>query len=366
VPLPLDALREVTTLVTHDNCSDGLASAMLVKDAMPHHVEIVFVSYGTPAYLNLKAESGMLFCDIAPPEARAQEFVDAGALVLDHHKTQRHIVEMFGERGVFGDETRDPGVSGAMLAFLEVWLPMNGGPAMSLNIIKGVRRVRESYRKAGIDTSKDSPPMVEEPGRPSYAFPMALLESPKGQRVYHFARLAGVRDTWQKNDPLWDEALVQHSMLAFFPKHMWLTDNVFPEDEAWWQERRMVGRLVNEQRLDRAKKAIEAGYRFSVSGINVLVFQGISETSDAMEMVKDEVDLLIGFRYSVVSDKGPALQLSFRSNDNFDASAFAKATGLGGGGHTKAAGTNLNVSVDDENPYTFIRNLVELYVYAKP
>jgi len=73
---------KVTKLITHDSCADGLASAMIVKDALPA-VEVVFAQYGTPSLEELEPSPGLLFCDLTPPRARAQAFADAGAICAD-------------------------------------------------------------------------------------------------------------------------------------------------------------------------------------------------------------------------------------------------------------------------------------------
>lgn len=74
--IDLARLRSVRIVVTHDNCPDGMASAILVADALrPYGAEFVFAQYGTQKYLELPAKTGMLFVDIAPPEHRASQFL---------------------------------------------------------------------------------------------------------------------------------------------------------------------------------------------------------------------------------------------------------------------------------------------------
>lgn len=65
----------------------------------------------------------MLFCDIAPPAERAHEFLPRVPVVLDHHKGAEHLVKTFTHH-VFADEKLEPGVSGAVLAYREVWKPL--------------------------------------------------------------------------------------------------------------------------------------------------------------------------------------------------------------------------------------------------
>ncbi len=118
--IDVEKLSAVRRVIVHANCADGMASAMILHDALPD-AEVVFLQHGTAEFLSLPATTGMLFCDISPPADRVAEFVGVGAIVLDHHKTVRDVVEAFGDCGVFADETKEPGVSGALLAYREVW-----------------------------------------------------------------------------------------------------------------------------------------------------------------------------------------------------------------------------------------------------
>ena len=82
---PLDKLMAVKTIICHGgNCPDGVASAILLHDVLPD-AELKFVQYGTEEQKALRATSGMLFADFSPHAETFQKFVDAGAIVLDHH-----------------------------------------------------------------------------------------------------------------------------------------------------------------------------------------------------------------------------------------------------------------------------------------
>ena len=133
----VEILRGIKKLVTHAGaagpCPDGVASALIIKDALPD-VEVVFARYGSPEYEGLVPEHGVIFCDIVPYAERSKEAPHAlterglaqarawvGAVVLDHHKGVADLVAMFGERGVYADAEKGLGVSGAVLAFREVW-----------------------------------------------------------------------------------------------------------------------------------------------------------------------------------------------------------------------------------------------------
>jgi len=144
--IPKSKLEAVTTIVTHKDCPDGVASALILRDALPDR-RIVFLAHGSAELRDFPAEHGQLWCDIVPPRERVKEFVDAGAIVLDHHRGARDIVEAVAENGVFADEEAEPGVSGALLAYREVSVALGRADA----------------------------------------------------RLESFAKLAGVRDTWQRD-----------------------------------------------------------------------------------------------------------------------------------------------------------------------
>ena len=174
-----EAILGAKKLITHANCMDGLATAMIVRDALPD-IPIEFVQYNTPEYLALKPEPGVIFCDVVPAQGKPDEvsaWAAAGAVMLDHHKENRDIVEACGALGVFADEKTEPGVSGAVLAQRHVWTAVLG----------------------------------TEP-------------SERERLVHEFARLVGTRDTWQKTIVIgpegrvpnkeWLPALALHEVLA--------------------------------------------------------------------------------------------------------------------------------------------------------
>jgi oligoribonuclease NrnB/cAMP/cGMP phosphodiesterase (DHH superfamily) len=315
----------IKTIVTHADCPDGTASAIFLHDALPS-ARVVFIRPGTDEHRALPAEEGMLFCDISPPEARADEFVMAGAFVLDHHKTARHVVERFGERGVFADEDVEPGVCGAVLAYREVWTPLR------------MFDYSDAFR----------------------AF------------ANEFAMLAGVRDTWQKTHPSWEAACHQALGLVSVPAEEWLkksftrfgvewdthlalTRHHTPEVLTW----REVGRLLAKNDAKRIVRVIQDAEHFiSEQGTRVILFEGISATSDAAEMLGSEADLVLGFKY-IVERGARKLAVSTRSHTTFDCAAFARAHG--GGGHTRAAGFAITLMDPDSDPYTRIEKLLNAY-----
>lgn len=297
-------LEGVRTIVTHENCSDGVASALILVDAIPA-ARVCFVQHNTTGLRDLPAEPGMLFCDIVPPRERVAEFVDAGAIVLDHHRGAREIVEAFGPRGVFADEVREPGVSGATLAFRKVWIQIRGS--------NGLNR-----------------PVVER-----------------------FATLAGIRDTWQRPDPRWAEASAQAAALRFWPWEN-LRDALWKGGWSAVETMLAIGPVLVAKDAERDKVLIREAYRFEAGGHRVACFEGL-QTSDVAEALAGEIDLVLGWHYAIV-DGAAKMMISLRGRGSFPLLDFAKRHG--GGGHTQAAGFQIAVPPASPDPYTFLQNLV--------
>lgn len=304
-------LEAVTRIITHESCADGIASALILHDALPS-AEIVFLQYNDLAHRELKAEPGLLFCDMTPPRERVQEFVTAGALVLDHHESHRDIVAAFGEAGVY---TSEPGVSGAMLAFEHVWLQL---------------------------VARGGPRSPERQGRQAIMDELAIL--------------AGIRDTWQRLHDRWHEACAQGEALKFWPWRRW-----FYADPRTWASMLQIGSVLVARTAEQVERALERAHRFvSATGLRVVCFEGVGLTSDAAEAVGKECDLLVGWGYHVDPKTGWKVILSCRTKqEDIDIGEFAKLF-PGGGGHRKAAGFQLNVLPYDPNPYRVVESVAAL------
>lgn len=309
MPIPLEKIRELKYLVTHIYCPDGTASAMLLKYCLPD-LDVQFVQYETREQRELKVRPNTIFADFSPHRDAVKDFVSAEAIVLDHHKTQKDVVAEFGKLGVFADEKAEPGIAGANLAFREVCKPLLEA---------------EGSEAAG-----------------------ALL-----RRMDDLAALAGIRDTWQTQDPRWRAACEQSAALFFWPP-----DEVVGLAPDQWREKLDIGKVLFQRTLDTAKKIGDKCYRFTTEkGTRVALFEGIKKTSDVAEYLDTEVDLVIG--YAVFADDHPKMVFSTRSHTHYDCGKFAKAHG--GGGHTKAAGFSMPLQPGDPNPLDMARRVVERY-----
>jgi len=341
--IPIEKLLAVKTIITHAECPDGMASAMILRDVLPQ-AKIVFMKHRTPEHINLPVEPGTLFCDFPPHEDSAEAHRRAGTIVLDHHRGAKNLTLSFGENGVFADEVDDPGVSGAVLAYREVWKPITEHLADEC---------------------------------------LSFLTVEEKATVEHFATVAGVRDTWQNKSPLWRESVAQAEALRFYPEDRWLDSahatnpNIFG---LGFRDRLSLGEILLERNEASTKKTIAGAFRFTVDraprpSLRVACFQG-THTSDVAEALAKEVDLVIGWATFVecpediigwdsgaATARGPKVALSCRSRDTFNAMEFAQS--FGGNGHNKAAGFSLHLSPKDLNMYSFVRELVENYCRQK-
>lgn len=300
-------LKNTKRIITHANCPDGMASAIILYSVFPT-IEPEFYSYNDFDYLNLKAEKGMLFCDITPPKHRYEEFVEVDAIVLDHHKGAEKIVKSF-KNGIFADEIEEPGVSGAYLAWREVYT--------------------SKYR------SNDS--------------------------AKKFAELAGVRDTWQINHPDFISSCWQAIMLQFYSWEYW--------KKKYWKDLSFdfsffnemdTGRSLFEKRQKDVNNCVKNSLIFSINNLKVAVFNDPDKLcSDVAEIHrKNGVDIIAGFYYSN-KNKSISLNWSLRSNDNFNVQKLA--TYMGGGGHAKAAGFTVN-DENERNPFIYINDILRSYI----
>jgi len=316
--LPLEKLRAVKKIVCHGpTCADGLASAIILQDALrSNNPEIVFCQYGKEQE-QLKAEPHMLLCDFSPHKDRVQEFVDAGAIVLDHHRWTKDVVAQFGDLGVFADEVDEPGVSGAVLAYREVWKPLME------NTLKG---------------------------------------SVEWAAVERFASLAGVYDTWQTKDSRWFEGRVQERTLRTFAPKELLGQEDFFATHSWWAEKLAVGKVLVDKLDAQVDRALRQSYRYNTSkGTRVIIFEDASLTSMAAEVVGDAADLIVGFSYGIEDDNQCRMIISTRSHTGYNCMELAGA--FGGGGHTAAAGFSKVWPVKDgsKDPYSVVKAFIQTH-----
>lgn len=328
--IELELLQGVNHIVTHDNCADGTSSAMILRDVLPN-AKVTFCQYGTKLHAEIPAEPGMLWCDFSPPVNRVKDFLDVRSIVLDHHGgPAKESTLAFAEKGLgaFADEKMNPGISGAMLAYNEVWVPLEREHASG-----SIRTALypEEYKK-----------LFDE-------------RAERSKAVLQLATLAGIRDTWQKNDPRWQTACETAEATRWWP---WEVVESTSWDK-WAAELFKIGPILMVRNMRNVDKCIEGAFRFtSKKGRRVTVFEGLKPSSDAAEKMGDANDLTIGLGF-LVEGGDPKMIFSTRSRGTFHCRNFAMAHG--GGGHVNAAGFSVPLLPSSLQPYELARNLLDVY-----
>lgn len=336
--IPIEKLKQVTHIYVHDRCPDGLASAMILKDAfkmLGMNPPITFLTHNTEEHARAGCEvlcsesndplpwSRPLFCDIAPYDAYGcQGCLDNGAIVLDHHVGTKEVVQRFGQLGVYADADTEPGVSGAVLAFREVWMAVLNDQVLG-------------------------PAAAKQPSNLVY------------RAIRQFAEAIGARDTGATDHPLFQQGQWTSKMLMSRSPEYWLnarcpdTRNGFLTSEPYLMSTELdIGRALYEAHEEAVRQALDQVMMFEVpvgdekGGVILLkVFQeqasGFRLCSDvAWEIAKQPPHfqgVVAGFYYVVDgSTAAPRLCYSLRGIGGFDVQRFAKANG--GNGHKAAAG----------------------------
>lgn len=309
--LDLNKLLQIEEIIVHDNCADGTTSAMILSLALPQ-AKVTFCQYETELHKTLPAKPGMLFCDFSPHLSRVQEFLDVEAIVLDHHGGPAGEVTRMCEAKGLGRYGHEPGVSGAVLAYREVFLPL--------------------YETGKVDLTTEQAAYVKE-----------------------FAETIGIYDTWQRKDERWEKACHYTETVKFYPwKYLHKT---LPSE---WYQFVKLGPILLDKRSESTEKAYSTVFRFTTGkGTKVAVFQGGSKHTSALaDRMGTEIDCLLGFNY-LVEDGFRKVVFSSRSRGAFSCRNLALA--FGGGGHTNAAGFSIPVEDEDLNPYLFSVELMRLY-----
>src|SRR5260221_2574920 len=328
--ISIEVLRRVRVIYCHAHCPDGLASAMILKDAfrmLGTSPRIEFLAHGTPEHENAGYLDGekygavSLFCDIAPTAASVPFLLrEHETIVLDHHKGAEEIVRSFGERGVFADEKLEPGVSGAVLAFREIWEPI---------------------RASGFAEQAPAGTLLSAEVQDKWGFPSLVKE---------FALCVGLRDTWQTKDPRFQCGQWISKMLMSKPASYWLDYQMGYDGSRhlpYLSDNEIeAGRALFEAHEEAVRVAVDQCIRFELPPCTSLyAFQeqasGFRLCSDVAEslrgrMVVGEQSVVAGFSYIVDKPGGsPRLLYSLRGLNGLDVAAICKDTG-GGGSHGAA------------------------------
>lgn len=303
----LEGIRDVKRIYAHGReeapCPDGLAAALIIRDVFPE-VEVRFIAYESKEHLALEPEPGLLFVDIAPPPHKVDAFLEARTLVLDHHRSAADIVRRFEAAGL-GWYADKPGISAATLAYDVIWS------------------------------------VYQDQGRTNFE-----------STVAHLARMMGIYDTWQKDNPDWVPARELASVLYFFPD--WLD---YDDPIRVLKERLDLGELLVAKDDAAVQALVDGAQRFvTEKGTRVAVIASTALISVAADAFPD-ADVVVGFMFRIRAGV-PAVKLSFRSRKGGVVVRHI-AEALGGGGHDPAASAWVELHASHRHPYAMIRAIME-------
>ena len=250
----------------------------------------------------MEPKPGIIFCDFSPHPSIAQRFVEAGSYVLDHHEYAKDVVESFGERGVYADAVNEPGVSGAVLAYREVYVPW-----------ANENKIHNEEMDAWLI----------------------------------FVSLVGVRDCWVEDDATFQAACEQSAVLHFYD-----FDYLYSKGGYLDHSDLELGRYLYKRNLNKAKETAE---KKLIIRDKIAVMCG-TDTSDVAGIAADihGIDILAGFKI-VIEEGNAKVVVSMRSRGETDVGVIAKANG--GGGHKHAAGFSFDLNTS-KNYYGTLIDIV--------
>lgn len=285
-------------IVTHAHCVDGYLSALILGALYPE-ATVIRRKYTDP---KLDLVEDAVFCDIAPPRGQARAFFEAGAVVLDHH---RSALPVFSEPAARGRYSATPGESGAVLAL-------------------------------------------------QYAYEHGWVADREVCRaVEDIATLVGVYDTWQTSSPSFETASALHAGLeALMDDASWTLDKI-ARDYAFVTR---LGEVLYGKTKERAKRAAERAVVKRVAILGVPTTVGIltdNVSTGTFNLAANLVDADVVLAASFDSDvrasahedtveslEGAQIRCSLRSRAGYDCAGLAEA--FGGGGHRGAAGFSVD------------------------
>jgi hypothetical protein len=248
----------------------------------------------------------MMFVDISPPKDRLVEFLEAETLVFDHHPTAESVVRVFDVAGL-GVYKNGMDVCGASIVYEHVFYPL------------------------------------------TYA-----REDRTQSLSYDLARLAAIRDNFDTSNPDWNLACAQSEVITFYPWKHWDRHAPFLQ-----QHEMDLGKVLLEKNQERIEWIAKNAMHTSYAGLNVAVFQANGRlTSDVFEHLRKTEGMQVGIGFNFIKEDDGRIKIicAVRSTDDFDTGTFCK--NLGGGGHFKAGGFNIDIN-HDESPYKSIKRLLE-------
>lgn len=282
-------LSRITRIVTHENCADGTASAMILHALLPD-LSIDFINYVDRDELPV---GPYLFCDMTPSKARAEAFFNAGAVVLDHHSGAMDVTGPFAFAGQ-GFYATGPGISGATMA-----LELAQSRGMFTGDVVGKR-----YLDAG---------------------------------AIKLARRAAIYDTFVTDSPEWVEACNQAAAMQFYGPERLLSQTYLSPHQL------EVGEFHLKNICTYAESIVDNGlYVMGTIAIfnDAGLYKCVNEVAEIARQKRPEIELMVGYRYirrDLFNLQEMGISVSLRSKkDGVDCIKIAQSNG--GNGHPSAAG----------------------------
>ena len=293
----INKLKTCKRVYFHSNCPDGIISRNFLQYLRSRGMnDFTGVEYHAhnPGK-SAEVVEGAVFVDLSPIPEQYEEFLEAGAVILDHHNTVLPLFEKFKDKYpdqlVFGET--DKTESGAWLVYkcLDRWM-------QTTNFVS--------------------------------------------RNTAHFkviAKMIAIGDCWDKSSP---EAFENARSLG---KYIGLYGNDYAEIPGgeFINRSQEYGRLTRDNTARTAKSFI----RRTHCDLEVLFYNTREGISDLAEVAREKygADLVVSWYQQCVKNDGEVTSFSLRSNDNFDCGKFAKLF-EGGGGHKRAAGFQVPGLVD--------------------
>ena len=286
--LSKEKYEKIEAIYFHDGCPDGI----IAKKILWHpNQDIKFIPYNFQEFSEIP--SNALFIDCSPKAHQLEQALKNGCLIADHHDSFRKSYEDLREvpeyegQLLFGENSK--GESGAVLAY---------------NIFTTL-----------------------------YPDFINVIE-------WNIARLIGISDTWQKDDPDFAYARKLAKYVQYHGNDIASSVLESCDLQKNVEAHARITEQLNQKLFNNAFVTACPGKPetslWKVAFINHLSISDITERFT-------ECDLVVGWEVSKNQDTGKLqVQYSIRSrNEEFDASEFCAFHG--GGGHKKAAGVIMPV-----------------------
>lgn len=285
-------------IILHGRCHDGITSGIILHQLFTAYAKksgiimpyIEFVMHKSTEHKQPACKS--LWCDIVP-EYNTDDWVATKSIVLDHHKSAANVVEKFGQTHSHF-EPQTPGYSGAGIAF-----------------------------DFAIEFAKQN----------------NLTLNDKFFELKELARIVGIIDTFQENDPDFEYAAQTASAINFYGFERLKTQTKLTTYQ------NEVGEIMQTSRKESALKVAESIKVINFEQYKIATFSNNGGIADFVSYYlrnnNADVDFVFGYTVSLEGH----LNVSLRSVKT-GVLEFAKR--FNGGGHDKAAGFQLQADIHNK------------------